>query len=362
MWPRSLRRANPPSARGASPLAVEKPFLKACRGEPVGFTPIWLNRQAGRYMPEYHRVKGDLPSLAFFKHPERAAEAALDAQRILGVDAAILFADLLPILEPMGMRLDYKPGLGPVFDNPLRTEADVAALAVAPASEATPYIAATIRNILSDLPPSIALIGFAGAPFTLASYAVEGAGSRNYRFIKTMMHQAPALWDRLLGKLVEQLASYLELQISAGVDAVQLFDTWVGCLSVGDFRRHVLPHTERLIQRVRAQHPEVPIIYFGTGNGHLLLDVAALEPDVIALDWRQPLGPAWQELGCGAVQGNLDPMVLCADRAAIAREAQAVLDSAAGRPGHIFNLGHGIVPETPVDHVKYLVDYVHEHG
>ena len=313
-------------------------------------------------MPEYHQVKGDLPSLAFFKHPERAAKAALDAQRILGVDAAILFADLLPILEPMGLRLDYVPGRGPVFDNPVRTEADVAALAVAPALEATPYIAATVGNILADLPPDVALIGFAGAPFTLASYAVEGAGSRNYRFIKTMMHQAPALWSRLLSKLVDQLASYLELQISAGVDAVQLFDTWVGCLSVGDFRRHVLPHTERLIQRIRAQHPDVPIIYFGTGNGHLLPDLAALKPDVIALDWRTPLGPAWRDLGCRAVQGNLDPMVLCADRAAIAREAQAVLDSAVGRPGHIFNLGHGIVPETPVDHVKYLVEYVHEHG
>ena len=261
-----------------------------------------------------------------------------------------------------GLSWTTSPALGPVFDNPVRTEADIAALAVAPASEATPYIAATIRNILADLPPNVALIGFAGAPFTLASYAVEGAGSRNYRFIKTMMHEAPALWSRLLSKLVEQLASYLDLQISAGVDAVQLFDTWVGCLSVGDFRRHVLPHTERLIKRIRAQHPEVPIIYFGTGNGHLLPDVAGLEPDVIALDWRLPLGPTWQSLGSRAVQGNLDPMVLCADRAAIAREAKGVLDSAAGRPGHIFNLGHGIVPETPVDHVKYLVDYVHEHG
>jgi len=350
MW----RRAEAPS--------VDKPFLKACRGEPVGFTPIWLNRQAGRYMPEYHRVKGDLPSLAFFKHPERAAEATLDAQRILGVDAAILFADLLPILEPMGLQLDYKPGVGPVFANPVRCAADVDALRVAPAAEATPYIAATVRNVLADLPASVALIGFAGAPFTLASYAVEGAGSRNYRFTKTMMHAAPALWERLLGKLVEQLASYLDLQISAGVDAVQLFDTWAGCLSVADFRRHVLPHSRRLIDQIRARHPQVPIIYFGTGNGHLLPDVAGLAVDVVALDWRLPLGPTWRDLGCGAVQGNLDPMVLCADRAAIAREAQAVLDSAAGRPGHIFNLGHGIVPETPVDHVKHLVDYVHENG
>ena len=362
MWPRSLRRTNPPDRRRADRQGVEKPFLKACRGEPTGFTPIWLNRQAGRYMPEYHRVKGELPSLAFFKHPERAAEAALDAQRILGVDAAILFADLLPILEPMGLDLDYKPGVGPVFANPVRSEVDVAALRVEPAAEATPYIAATIRNMLADLPPDIALIGFAGAPFTLASYAVEGAGSRNYRFVKAMMHRTPALWSRLLDKLTDQLASYIDLQIRAGADAVQLFDTWVGCLSVRDFRHHALPHTKRLIERIRAGHPQVPIIYFGTGNGHLLPDAADLGPDVIALDWRLPLGPTWRALGCRAVQGNLDPMVLCADRAAIAREAQAVLDSAAGRPGHIFNLGHGIVPETPVDHVKYLVDYVHERG
>ena len=343
---------------------MEKPFLKACRGEPVGFTPIWLNRQAGRYMPEYHQVKGDLPSLAFFKHPERAAKATLDAQRILGVDAAILFADLLPILEPMGLRLDYKPGLGPVFDNPVRTEADIAALAVAPAAEATPYIAATIGNVLADLPPNVALIGFAGAPFTLASYAVEGAGSRNYRFIKTMMHQAPALWERLLGKLVEQLASYLDLQISAGVEAVQLFDTWVGCLSVGDFRRHVLPHTERLIRADFA--PGIRTCRSSTSapaTGHLLARRGG-PWNRMSSPWTGvlPLGPTWQDLGCRAVQGNLDPTVLCADRAAIAREAQGVLDSAAGRPGHIFNLGHGIVPETPVDHVKFLVDYVHEHG
>lgn len=341
---------------------VEKPFLKACRGAPCGFTPIWLNRQAGRYMPEYHRTKGGLTSLEFFKHPERAAEAALDAQRILRVDAAILFADLLPILEPMGLTLDYPPGVGPVFANPVRSERDVAALTTAPAAEATPYIAETIRNILSALPPDIALVGFAGAPFTLASYAVEGKGSRNYLFVKKMMQQAPALWERLLTKLVDQLFSYLDLQIRSGVEAVQLFDTWVGCLSLSDFRRHVLPHTKNLLERLRAEHPTKPIIYFGTGNAHLLPDIAALKPDVIALDWRVPLGPTWADLGCRAVQGNLDPATLCTDRPAIAREAQAILDSAAARPGHIFNLGHGIIPETPVEHVQFLVDYVHEHG
>lgn len=339
---------------------MEKVFLRACRGEPVGHTPIWLNRQAGRYMPEYHAVKGKLSSLEFFKHPERAAEAALDAQRVLGVDAAILFADLLPILEPMGLSLDYRPGIGPVFANPLRTEGEIDALVNAPAEEATPYVAETVRNILSGLPAGIALIGFAGAPFTLASYAIEGRGSQNYLYVKKLIYEAPDLWRRLLDKLVEQLESYLTLQIDSGADAVQLFDTWAGCLSAADFRRHVLPHTGRLIANVRRQG--VPVIYFATGNAHQLTDVAAMEPDVIALDWRVPLGETWTSLGCRAVQGNLDPIALFAGRKAIARGAQAILDEAAGRPGHIFNLGHGILPETPVDNVKYLVDYVHENG
>lgn len=338
---------------------MEKVFLQACRGEPTDYTPIWLNRQAGRYMPEYHQVKGDLPSLEFFKNPERAARATLDAQRILGVDAAILFADLLPILEPMGLRLDYVPGEGPVFDNPIRSEADVDKLRNAPASEATPYIGQTVANILQELPHEIALIGFAGAPFTLASYAIEGRGSRNYVFVKKLMYQHEAVWNRLLDKLVDQVVSYLELQIAAGVDAVQLFDTWAGALSVADFRRYVLPHTKRLIHALRGR---VPVIYFGTGNGHLLADTMQAGPDVLALDWRQPLGETWLRLGCKAVQGNMDPIVLCADQPTVAVQAQMVLDEAAGRPGHIFNLGHGIIPETPVDNVKYLVDYVHEHS
>ena len=339
---------------------MEKIFLKACRGESVDHTPIWLNRQAGRYMPEYHAVKGKLSSLEFFKNPDRAARAALDAQRILGVDAAILFADLLPILEPMGLSLDYKPGVGPVFENPLRTERDIDALVNAPAEEATPYIAETVRNILSGLPAGVALIGFAGAPFTLASYAIEGKGSQNYLFVKKLIYEAPDLWRRLLDKLAEQLESYLALQVASGVDAVQLFDTWAGCLSAEDFRCHVLPHTKRLIGSIRRLG--APVIYFATGNAHQLPDVARMEPDVIALDWRVSLGQTWSSLGCRAVQGNLDPIALCAGRKAIAREAQNVLDEAAGRPGHIFNLGHGILPETPVDNVKFLVDYVHENG
>lgn len=338
---------------------MDKVFLQACRGETTPYTPIWLNRQAGRYMPEYHRVKGDMPSLDFFKNPEKAAEATLDAQRILGVDAAIMFADLLPIMEPMGLRLDYVPGQGPVFDNPIRHERDVAALISAPAEEATPYIADTVKNILQDLPKDIALIGFAGAPFTLASYAIEGKGSRNYVFVKKMMYEQPQLWHQLLDKLVDQLVSYLQLQIASGVDAVQIFDTWVGSLSIADFRVYVLPHLRKMMTQLKGS---VPVIYFGTGNSHLLADIAPLGFDVIAFDWRTPLAETWESLGIPAVQGNLDPIVLCADKATVASQTTALLDSVAGKPGHIFNLGHGIIPETPVDNVKFLVDFVHEHS
>jgi uroporphyrinogen decarboxylase len=338
---------------------MDKIFLKACAAESTAHTPIWLNRQAGRYMPEYHALKGDTPSLEFFKHPEMAAQATLDAQRILGVDAAIMFADLLPIMEPMGLRLDYRAGEGPVFDNPVRSEADVRALEVLPATEATPYIAETVTNILSDLPAEVALIGFSGAPFTLASYAIEGRGSRNYVHVKRMMYTAPELWRALLDKLVAQVTSYVELQIEAGVDAVQLFDTWVGSLSVTDFRAYVAPHLKKLLDNLRGR---VPIIYFGTGNGHLLDEVAAMSPDVLALDWRVPLAETWDRTGVKAVQGNLDPIVLCADRATVEAQAKIILDSVSGRPGHIFNLGHGIIPETPVDNVKALVEFVHEYS
>jgi uroporphyrinogen decarboxylase len=336
---------------------MEKVFLQACRGEQTSHTPIWLNRQAGRYMPEYHQVKGDLPSLDFFKNPERAAKATLDAQHILGVDAAIMFADLLPILEPMGLDLEYVVGQGPVFANPIRSAADVANLATAPAIEHTPYIADTVRCINEGLPNDIALIGFAGAPFTLASYAIEGKGSRNYVYVKKMMYEAPELWHELMTKLTGQLASYLQLQISAGVEAVQLFDTWVGNLSIYDYRTYVEPHLKTLVDALAGT---VPVIYFGTGNYHLLSAVSQLNIDVLAFDWRTPLKPTWDQLGCTAVQGNLDPIVLCADQAAVASQSRWLLDQVDGRPGHIFNLGHGIIPETPVDNVKFLVDFVHE--
>ncbi len=335
----------------------EKIFIEACHGREVPHTPIWLNRQAGRYMPEYHALKGKTKSLDFFTNPEMSAQATLDAQRILGVDAAIMFADLLPILVPMGLDLEYKEGVGPVFDNPVRTPKDIEALRMLEAREGTPYIADTVSNILGDLPAEIALIGFAGAPFTLASYAVEGKGSRNYVHVKKLMYQAPDAWHALMAKLTDSLASYLQLQIDAGVDAIQIFDTWVGSLSVADFRSFALPHTKALIDKLRGQ---VPIIYFGTGNGHLLEALNEAAPDVLALDWRTPLTRTWNGLGCRAIQGNMDPIVLCADKATVSAQAGAILDEVGNRPGHIFNLGHGIIPETPVANVKHLVDFVQQ--
>lgn len=310
-------------------------------------------------MPEYHDVKGTLSSLEFFKHPERAAQATLDAQRILGVDAAIMFADLLPVLEPMGLELEYVAGHGPLFHNPVRSQQDVDALQVLPAREATPYIAETVSNILSGLPSEVALIGFAGAPFTLASYAIEGQGSRDYARVKRMMYEAPQLWHAFCSKLVDQVTSYAKLQMDSGVHALQLFDSWVGCLSTRDFDAYVLPHLQRLLDGLRG---DVPIIYFGTGNQHQLESVASTAPDVLALDWRVPLARTWQRLGIPAVQGNLDPIALCADRGTVQSQAQAILDEVAGRPGHVFNLGHGIIPGTPVDNVKALVDFVHEYS
>lgn len=332
-------------------------FLDACAGASTPNTPIWLNRQAGRYMPEYHILKGDTPSLEFFKNPELAAKATLDAQRILGVDAAIMFADLLPVLEPMGLKLEYKPGVGPVFENPLRDKQAIEALAVVPAEEGCGYVVETLGRILNDLPKEVALIGFAGAPFTLACYAVEGKSSRNYAHVKRLMYDHEVLWQSLMDKLVDTVADYVQLQIASGAQAIQLFDSWVGCLSLADYERYVAPATRRLMERIQGK---LPIIYFGTGNAHLLDAMYATGPDLMALDWRVPLVATWDRLGSRAIQGNLDPIALCGEPGSMINQAQTLIDEVGGRPGHIFNLGHGIIPETPVDNVKRLVDFVRE--
>ena len=308
-------------------------------------------------MPEYHILKGDTPSLEFFKNPELAAKATLDAQRILGVDAAIMFADLLPVLEPMGLNLEYKPGVGPVFENPLRDKQAIEALAVVPAEEGCGYVVETLGRILNDLPKEVALIGFAGAPFTLACYAVEGKSSRNYAHVKRLMYDHEVLWQSLMDKLVDTVADYVQLQIASGAQAIQLFDSWVGCLSLADYERYVAPATRRLMERIQGN---LPIIYFGTGNAHLLDAMYATGPDLMALDWRVPLVATWDRLGSRAIQGNLDPIALCGEPGSMTNQAQTLIDEVGGRPGHIFNLGHGIIPETPVDNVKRLVDFVRE--
>ncbi len=332
-------------------------FLKACRGEPVDATPIWLMRQAGRYMPEYQAVRGKSSFLELCKSPERSAQVTLDAQRILGVDAAILFADLLPILETVGLKLEYLEGGGPRLSPPVRTSADIHRLREEDPAQSMPFVYDAIRIIRKELPRDIPLIGFAGAPFTLAAYAIEGESSRNFIHTKTLMYSDPRAWHALLGMLARLVGKYLNAQIDAGVQAVQLFDSWVGTLSPEDYREYVLPHSYAVLQSVKGR---VPVIHFGVGTSTLLPFMAAAGGDVLGLDWHTPIALTREKLKVRAVQGNLDPICLFADREVVRRKAMQVLDDAGDTPGHIFNLGHGILPRTPVDNVKFLVDFVHE--
>ena len=332
-------------------------FLAACRREPVPYTPIWLMRQAGRFLPEYRAVREKLGFLELCRRPDAAAEVTVTAATRLGVDAAIVFADILLVLEPMGVGLEFTRGDGPVIQRPVRTGADVDRLVDAEPG-ALGYVAEAVRRARRALPAGIPLIGFAGAPFTLASYLVEGGASHAYTRTRTFLLTDPGAWRALMERLERAVAAYLGAQIAAGADAVQLFDSWVGCLAPEDYRAHVLPHVRAVIQ---ALDPRVPVIHFGTGTAGLLEAMRAAGGDVIGLDWRVDLDAAWARIGYDvAVQGNLDPAALLAPVAEIRRRAAAILDQAAGRPGHIFNLGHGVLPTTPPDHVRALVDAVHE--
>jgi uroporphyrinogen decarboxylase len=334
------------------------PFLAACRREPTGFTPVWLMRQAGRFMPEYRAIRSRLGFLELCKTPEVATEVTLLPVERLGVDAAILFADILLILEPMGVGLEFARGEGPAIRRPVRSAADVARLVEADPAETLPFVFETVRRVRAALGDRVPLIGFAGAPFTVASYLVEGGASRDYLWTKRLMYADPGAWHALLALLARTIARYLGGQVAAGAQAVQLFDSWVGCLAPDDYREYVQPHTRAVIA---ALPPGVPVIHFGTGTAGLLEALRAAGGDVIGLDWRVDLGEAWARVGHDvAVQGNLDPAVLLAPPAEIRRRARAILERAAGRPGHVFNLGHGVLPETPVDHVRALVDAVHE--
>jgi uroporphyrinogen decarboxylase len=342
----------------ATATSHNSPFMRACRGEPVPCTPIWLMRQAGRFMKEYRAVRQRVGFLELCRNPQLASEVACVAVERLGVDAAIVFSDLLPILEPMGMELEYSEGEGPVIHNPLREPDDVDRFIELESADALDFVMQAVRQTRRDLPAHIPLIGFAGAPFTLASYAIEGGASRNYLHTKTLMLRDRSAWNELLARLARAVTVYLNAQIAAGAQAVQLFDSWVGCLGPDDYRQFVLPYVRQIIAGIR---PGVPVISFATGNPQLLPLLAEAGPAVVGVDWRIRLDEAWQMIGPGrAIQGNLDPLALLADPTELRARAADILKQAAGRPGHIFNLGHGVLPQTPVDNARALVEMVHE--
>jgi uroporphyrinogen decarboxylase len=334
----------------------DHPFLKACRREVAPYTPIWLMRQAGRYMRQYREVRARMSFLQLCHDPQTAAEVTVTAAEHLGVDAAIIFADILLIVEPLGLGLEFDNDQGPRIRTPVRSGVQVDSLPEVDPSASLSFVYEAVTLAARAL--RVPLIGFAGAPFTVASYLIEGGGSRNYLHTKALMYQDSGAWHSLMEKLVRAVASYVNGQIAAGAHAVQLFDSWVGCLAPGDYREYVLPHMRTLFASLT---PGVPIIHFGTGTAGLLELMRDAGGQIIGLDWRVDLGAAWQRLGHDVgVQGNLDPVALLAPPAEIARRAQTILAAADRRPGHIFNLGHGILPATPVDHVRFLVDRVHE--
>ena len=340
--------------------APESRFVKACKAQPVDRTPVWFMRQAGRYMPEYRAVRKQYSLIEICKKPEVAAEVTITAAETLGVDAAIIFADLLLPLEVMGLPFHFSAGEGPVIEKPVRQKEDVTRLRTDGAAELG-YVSEAVRLVCKHFGPRLPVIGFCGAPFTLASYMIEGGGSRNYVHAKKMMYSSPAVWDELMRKLIAVVSEYAAQQVRAGADVIQIFDSWAGCLSVEDYRRYVLPRTTELVKAL--QKTGVPIIYFGTDSATLLPSMRETGAEVIGLDWRIPLDEGWRSLGSGcAVQGNLDPVLLFADWKELKSRAEDILRRAGGRPGHIFNLGHGILPETPVENVKTLAGFVQEHS
>ena len=332
--------------------------MKACRREAVPHTPIWLMRQAGRYMREYREVRAKTTFLELCKTPSLAAEVTVTAAERLGVDAAIIFADILLILEPMGIELEFAEGEGPVIHNPVRNVADVQRLREVEEAGTLSFVYEAIALTRRELKPDIPLIGFSGAPFTLASYMIEGGGSKNYVHAKRLMYDDSGAWHAMMSLIARALVKYLNAQIDAGAQAVQLFDSWVGCLSPDDYREFVLPHSRAVIEGVKRG---VPVLHFGTGTAALLELMREAGGDVIGLDWRVRLDEAWQRVGHDvAVMGNLDPVALFASKDALRTQAKRILEQADGRAGHIFNLGHGILPETPVENVIALVEMVHE--
>jgi uroporphyrinogen decarboxylase len=340
------------------PVPEDGRFLKACRREPVDVTPVWFMRQAGRYMAEYRALRAKHSILELCHDPALAAAVTVQPVEKIGVDAAILFADILLPFEPLGLGLAFAAGEGPQITYPIRDAAAVERLPAADPADGLGYVLEAVRHAVRALPGRIPLIGFAGAPFTLASYAIEGGSTRNFTLTKRFMYAEPAAWHALLGKLAEFVGRYLAAQAAAGARALQLFDSWVGCLSPQDYRTYVQPHSRRAL--ALAAETGVPVIHFGTGTAPFLEDFAAAGGDVIGVDWRIPLDQARARLGAKrAVQGNLDPVALLAPSAELARMVRDVLDRAGRQPGFIFNLGHGVLPETSPDAVRAVVEQVH---
>ena len=332
-------------------------FLKACRREHVDVTPVWFMRQAGRYMQEYRTLRSQYSLLEICRTPDLATEVTLQPIRRLEVDAAILFSDLLLPLAPMGLPFDFVKGEGPQIERPIDGPADIERLRVFEPRQALGYVLDAIRQIQKELNQRVPLIGFAGAPFTLASYAIEGGHSNNFAKTKSLMYGHPEDWHRLCEKLSRVVADFLVAQIDAGVDVVQVFDSWVGALDATDYREFALPHTRAIFDAIGTR---VPTIHFGTGTSTILEELRDAGGDVIGVDWRIPIDAAWERIGTThAVQGNLDPTLLLGPPARMLQQTDAVLRRIGGRPGHIFNLGHGILPSTPVEHVQMLAHYVH---
>ena len=333
-------------------------FIRACLRKPVDRTPVWFLRQAGRYMQEYRDVRKHHTLVEICKQPDLAAEVTITAAEKLGVDAAIIFADLLLPLEPMGLDFEFQAGEGPVVHHPVRTAADIAALRTDRADDLA-YVARAIEKVAAHFRDRLGIIGFCGAPYTLASYMIEGGGSRNYILTKQLMYQDTPAWHALLDKLVTVLIEYCRLQVQAGADVIQIFDSWIGSLSPADYHDYAFGASKRLVRAV--QDLGVPVIYFGVETAGLLPAMASTGADVIGLDWRQPLDEGWRVVGHHhAVQGNLDPITLFAPLHVLERRVREILRAAAGRPGHIFNLGHGIVPGTPVENVQAVAKMVRE--